>query len=62
MGEGSWRSRLLIGAATILGAALALHAAVRLIEAVWPALLIISFVAAFLAVGAVVLLRYARRW
>jgi hypothetical protein len=62
MGEGSWRSRLLIASATILAAALAIHAAVRLIEAVWPALLIICLIAGMLLIGGVALMRYSRRW
>jgi len=43
---GSWRSAVTRGAVVVLGAAIALHIAVRLIEAVAPALITMAVLAA----------------
>jgi hypothetical protein len=47
---------------TLLLAAIAVHVAVGLIEAVWPALVLILGVGALLAVGAALLRRRDRGW
>lgn len=47
---------------SLLLAAIAVHVAVRLIEAVWPALLVILGIGTLLATGLAVLRRRDRRW
>lgn len=58
----SWLDGLLGLCLTLLLAAIAVHVAVRLIEAVWPALVLILGIGALLAAGVALLRRGDRGW
>jgi hypothetical protein len=58
----SWLDRLIGICLSLLASATAIYVAVRLIESVWTALLIIVAVAAFLVLAITVLRHWYRGW
>jgi hypothetical protein len=60
-GPGRWIDRLIAWCWSILGGAIALYCAVKLLEAIWPALLVIIGAAAIIALIIRIVVYYTSR-